>query len=1212
MKPFLFSILILVTSSLVLTGQNTEFQIKFKAENFTPEVVTNFSKALELKSAEKTQGFIYRVIQFNSIPTTEEKQVIENFGIELLSYIPNKAFIAKLPNTLSGIDLSKLNIRSMFPIADHLKLSPQLTKGNLPAWAISDNEIKLNVKYFSRVDKERLIEQLSRENGNVLFELEEINMLTLQCDLDQIKHLSKNPLIQWIEPISPPSTPDSSEATVSSRSNALNTSYGAGRRYDGSGVVVGIPDDGVVGPHIDFTGRIIQNSVENAGKHGDMTSGILTGAGNLDPTIAGMAPGAELQVFRIGTLVFLSSQFHILEAVENFNNLGLVITSTSYSQGFGGEYNESTEFIDKQVNETPELMHVIAAGNSAQRDHGYGAGVGWGNISGGMKAGKNVICVGNVNENDELFITSSRGPAADGRIKPDLCAQGEDYFSTDENNTFQPANGTSAACPNIAGVSAQLYQAYREMNNGDNPESGFIKATMLNTAEDLGNIGPDYQHGWGRINGLKAVRIIEEERYIKGEIGQSENTEHSITVPDNVSQVRIMTYWTDVNGSPSAAVALVNDINMEVIAPDDSSHRPWVLDPTPDAQKLDTPATKGIDNLNNMEQVSIDNPAAGSYTINLNGFAIPQGPQSYYVVYDFIYDGVEITYPLGGEGFVPGEIETIRWDASISNESFVLEYSQDGGNSFENIQTVPASTRIFRWTVPNIMSDKVIFKISRGNSVSVSDTSFTIVEVPQNLNIVRVCPDFVELNWEAVDDVSHYEISILGKKYMDSIAVSTTNSYQVTGLNPNDDHWFSVRSLVENGKGRRAIAINKPPGSQGCMLNNDIKMTEILSNVNVISDCRDLGNTGIAVNIINTGMVPASGITLNYQINNEAAVTETLPTELQVGEDVDYVFDAQGDFSGFAKGDISVWVSWPGDEDLSNDTISTTYQVMSNLLISDFPYTQNFQYFTECSATVAGGCEQYDCFLSEGWNNYVNTQDDDIDWRTESDGTNTSATGPTFDYDLGNAQGQFLYLEGTSCTFREGVLLTPCFDLTSMVTADAQFAYHMLGTGIGELHVDIITEDGEIRDIVNPIIGAQGDSWRPLNIDLTPYVGGIINLKIRGTTGETTRADMAIDAFVLNADSGSSSTKEKADQEAGISIYPNPTSGHFTITFAQQSRDKNLKIEVFDVLGRLCYNLKKENSTDQLTLDATDINSGVFFVKLSGDNFEYIKKLIKH
>ena len=125
-------------------------------------------------------------------------------------------------------------------------------------------------------------------------------------------------------------------------------------------------------------------------------------------------------------------------------------------------------------------------------------------------------------------------------------------------------------------------------------------------------------------------------------------------------------------------------------------------------------------------------------------------------------------------------------------------------------------------------------------------------------------------------------------------------------------------------------------------------------------------------------------------------------------------------------------------------------------------------------------------------------------------------------------------------------------------------------------------------------------------------MGGIINLKIRGTTGETTRADMAIDAFVLNADSGSSSTKEKADQEAGISIYPNPTSGHFTITFAQQSRDKNLKIEVFDVLGRPCYNLKKENSTDQLTLDASDINSGVFFVKLSGDNFEYIKKLVKH
>ena len=282
-----------------------------------------------------------------------------------------------------------------------------------------------------------------------------------------------------MEPVSAPNTPHSRDGLSTTRSNALNTDYGGGRKYDGSGVVVGLSDDGRVGPHIDLQGRVKQFTIEDDGIHGDMTSGIIAGAGNLDPTKKAMAPGVDINIYRNPQSIFLTGQTHITEALDNYNNLGTIITSTSFGGVGNSEYNANSQFLDDSVNETPIIMHVFSAGNSGTQNSGYGAGPGWATLSGGFQISKNMIAVGNLNINDELFFTSSRGPAADGRIKPDLCALGEGHLTTDENNTYQIGGGTSAAAPAVAGAVAQLYQAYKEHNNGVNPESGLIKATLL-------------------------------------------------------------------------------------------------------------------------------------------------------------------------------------------------------------------------------------------------------------------------------------------------------------------------------------------------------------------------------------------------------------------------------------------------------------------------------------------------------------------------------------------------------------------------------------------------------------------------------------------------------------------------------------------------------------------------------------------------------------
>ncbi len=1210
--------LILFLLSLISTTgitQSSAFEIKLKSEKFTPEVMFDFQKELTPQFAELSQKHIYRIIQFYTIPNFTEKEQIAEKGIELLDYIPNKAFYARISNSLSNADLRQLNIRSIVNLGDHQKMSGDLIEEKFPEWAVTGDDVLLNVSYFSKEDKSILIDVLTQDKsktqggGQVVDDVERINMITIQYPKSQINDLGKIPLIQWVELVSSPLVPHSRDGLSTTRSNALNTDYVGGRKYDGSGIVVSISDDGLVGPHIDLKGRMTQHTDENDGNHGDMTTGILAGAGNLDPTKKAMAPGVDINIYRISQSIFLSENMHITEAVENFNNLGTIITSTSYGGLAIGEYTNSSQFIDMQLNETPILAHVFSAGNAGTQDSGYGAGPGWGNIAFGFQIGKNVITVGNLDINDELFFTSSRGPAADGRIKPDICALGDGHRTTDENFTYQIGSGTSAASPALAGAVAQLYQAYKEHNNGANPESSLIKAALLNTAEDLGNPGPDYLYGWGKVNSLKAVRIIEDNRYINENIEQGESKIHVISVPDNVSQVRIMTYWADVAGSPMAAVNLVNDINMTVVAPDVTTYNPWILDPTPDPAALAAPATQGVDHLNNMEQVSIDNPIAGDYTVNLDGFAIPEGPQSYYVVYDFIFNEVELTYPLGGEGFVPGEIENIKWDASVGTEMFDLEYSEDGGISFNGIGTVAATERSFAWTVPNTISGGVKVRISRGNSISESDTTFTIAPVPLNLNIVKVCPDTVELNWDPVAGVSKYEISMLGQKYMDSIGVSTSNSFIVTGLNPNNNEWFSVRSIVSESKGRRAIAINKSSGTANCILDIDLELVQVLTNLENLSACQDLENTEITINLNNVGLEASTAININHQIDNGTVITETLNTDLEPGENTDHIINV--DMSGLVSGEISIWVEMENDQNPFNDTLVSPYQIsnISSSVINTFPYFEGFQSFNECSIDI--NCEQDECTLDLGWSNLINNDEDDIDWRTDSDGTATSNTGPAVDFDNGTVNGKYLYLEATSCDGKEAIVISPCIDLTDMVVAEAEFAYHMFGNNIGELHVDVITQDGEFIDIINPIIGNQGDVWQLLAIDLTPYVGGIINLRIRGILTFGSRGDIAIDAFTFKASQYPSSTDNLDDLASKIKIYPNPTNGDFRISFSQQLVNQGLNVKIVDAFGRIIHNFETRSNNEDLTINFPGVESGIFFVVVSGENIKVVKKLIK-
>ena len=1187
--PFVFGI--------SLSNAQNNYNLLLKSGTFEPKTMGS-QNFLEIDQNEINATDVYRIIQFDAIPTNADKSKISESGIQLLEYIPNFAYLAKIPKPINYSDLKSINVRTVYKLSSIQKLHKQLVSTPYPKWIEDGKNIKVAISTFTSADIDLLISELEKSKSKVLNTNHiTINSIEASIPKNELNNIANLAFVKNIEPVAPPSEKEDDRGKSLHRSSAINTNTSAGRKYDGTGVTVSLADDGAIGPHIDFEGRLEhKDNVASYGSHGDMTAGILCGAGNLDPTIGGMAPGAQLKYYDIG------SYPQVVDAVSNYTNDNTVLSSTSYSQGTGGVYTTSTRFIDQQLNQNNQLMHIFSAGNDGFNDHGYGAGSGWGNITGGYKAGKNVIACGNLNFLDVLEGSSSRGPADDGRIKPDICANGINQLSTDENNTYQVGGGTSAAAPGVAGITTQLYHAYRENNGGANPDAGLLKACMLNTAEDLGNPGPDFQHGWGRVNALKAAKMIEDQRYFVDTISQGENNVHTVTVPSNVYQLRIMTYWTDVEGSTVASKSLVNDINMEVTAPGNTTYQPWVLDPTPNATNLNADAVRGIDGLNNVEQVTINNPVSGIYTVDLNGFSIPSGPQKYFVLYEFIYDDIEVTYPIGGESFSPSTQEFIRWDAGSDAGTFSLEYSYNGGSSWSTISnSIPGDQRHYQFNVPAFLTGEAMLRISRGVNSDTNDDFFYVVRTPTNFHIESVCPDTITLDWNNVTGVNQFEVSMLGDMYMDSIGRSSSSIIEIAGLDPQEEHWFSVKAIGPDGsESKRAEAILQTPGISNCILNRDLEISSIVSpSVGQFPNCLGFTNSEIVLEVKNSGAANISTIDLSYQVNNGSINTESFTVNLNPDGTSTVTFANTSDFSTAGAYNISVWSNWTQDQDPTNDTITQEFEIYNSTL-ETLPYEENFDNFTSCN--TISSCEFGTCDLEGGWMNLTNSVYDDIDWRTDAGGTPTPNTGPSSDFSS-EGTGNYLYVEVPSnCYGKVAEAITPCFDLTSQSAAYLSFAMHLKGNGIGKVHYDVVTNTGTIESVPPVFNREMGDDWVDTTFDLSEYAGQIVAVKFRGTSGNTQLGDMALDGVKMSASPASTSENVNSKFE----IIPNPSNGVFVINLNYKNEVNQILIT--NALGQQIKSLNKVEKTNQV--DISDFPKGIYNVIIKADNSSENRKIV--
>lgn len=234
---------------------------------------------------------------------------------------------------------------------------------------------------------------------------------------------------------------------------------------------------------------------------------------------------------------------------------------------------------------------------------------------------------------------SSWGPTDDGRLKPDIvapgCQSGGDggVTSTVPGDAYNTFCGTSMATPAVSGSVALILQDYRSMHSNNDPLPSTIKALLAQTAKDLGRTGPDFEFGYGRINVTSAINLIRSDTNAndviieKNIVEQDSKDVYSLTVSGQ-TQLKITLAWDDEPGMPNAAKELVNNLDLRLIAPDGTIHFPWLLDPN----NPSIAATTGIDSVNNIEQVYVNNPSSGTWQVEVIGTAVPIAPQKYSLV----------------------------------------------------------------------------------------------------------------------------------------------------------------------------------------------------------------------------------------------------------------------------------------------------------------------------------------------------------------------------------------------------------------------------------------------------------------------------------------------------------------------------------------------------------------------------------------------------
>lgn len=647
----------------------------------SPAKASTMAHVEDLAAQKPASGLF--LVQFNGAVERGWQAQLNSLGVDLLNYVPDDAFIARFkdaaPGKVRALDFvcyvgSYRPEHKVHPrLAATARATPDANRVIAVSLLLSPRatlaEVEQARAFFTSVASESRLRQGTYLRGELP-----------PASLDA---LAQADAVLWLEPAPRRKLVDEAAAKLVGGDDGQVATPTVTQQlgFDGSGVTVCVADTGLDSGdtnylHPDLSGRVTgfkwygANILGGSDGHGHGThcAGIVAGnaaTGETDPDFGGLyglgvASQANLFIQRLfddgGSQAepFPSNETLAQDAVHS----GAVIGSHSWGNDVQGEYDSDAAQFDELVRDVdrsqpdaqPYTM-VFAAGN---------AGPGSLTMDSPASA-KNVIAVGACQNApgilaltyglyadgpDAMADFSSRGPCEDGRIKPDVVAPGTWIASAASAAAVDPASvswtviddyyvymgGTSMAAPHAAGAAAIFVQYYKSQHTNAMPSPALVKAALINSADELDQLNggpgpiPNNEEGWGRINltrivvtnRLAAPRCYE---YVDQTVLLTNGgvyTRH-VLAQSSGQPLKITLAYTDVYGFAGAIPALVNDLDLEVVAPDGTLYRGNQFagnDSAPNAPSPDT--------LNNVEAVHLAHPVPGDYLVRVRGRHIVQ------------------------------------------------------------------------------------------------------------------------------------------------------------------------------------------------------------------------------------------------------------------------------------------------------------------------------------------------------------------------------------------------------------------------------------------------------------------------------------------------------------------------------------------------------------------------------------------------------------
>lgn len=663
-----------------------------------------------------------RLIQFRTQPLPEYLETLAGLGATVYDTIAPNAAIVRVPaDALESVRALPF-VRWAGNYEASYRLDPtlvaQLEQGTLPTkrYNIWCHQRGLAMQ-TAVADHIRMlggsVEQLTAPGFILSATLTPVQLIQI-LGLNEVSYVDA-----WSEP-----QQDMNIVRSSGGADFIETTLG----FTGQGVRAEVMDGGLRTDHVAWTNPpLIHAPTMVNDSHGTNTFGINFGNGTGNSAGRGLMPSAQGVMARYNAMSGGNRYAHTAELL--LSPYFCVYQSNSWGDTQTTAYTTISAEMDDILflNDITILNSQSNTGNQNSRPQAWA---------------KNVVAIGGVQHKGTAVTTddtwgpggASIGPAADGRYKPDLCHFYDQITcptSTSTTAYTTSFGGTSAATPITAGHFGLFFQMWHNGIFGnpapattvfDNrPKATLAKAIMMNTAFQY-PLGPQqaditrFVQGFGKVDLTNLYGIRNNWFWINETdvLNNLQTATYKVLVAAGTPALRFTMAYTDPAGTPGASVARKNNLSLRVTGPGGTI---WRGNNGMTTSNWTVPGGSE-DNINTVENVFIQNPAAGVYTVevigsDINTDARPETP------------GVNADFALVGSGMVNGNLApssftvldnglvsgTLANLALSDNQKVLMTRGQSGSRFFR-------STLELTHTSPSATVSKMTFLIERMNAVT--------------------------------------------------------------------------------------------------------------------------------------------------------------------------------------------------------------------------------------------------------------------------------------------------------------------------------------------------------------------------------------------------------------------------------------------------------------------------------------------------------------